>query len=76
MLQKKYVTHTTQQQKHNLFRLIALQPLLLRDWELRVQFKIHGQAKKNLNGDGLAIWLTRDRMKNGESVMKCSSIVF
>ncbi|XP_030579620.1 lectin, mannose-binding 2-like b [Archocentrus centrarchus] len=40
-------------------------PLLLRDWELRVQFKIHGQSKKNLNGDGMAIWLTRDRMKNG-----------
>lgn len=40
-------------------------PLLLQDWELRVQFKIHGQGKKNLNGDGLAIWLTRDRMKNG-----------
>uniref|UniRef100_A0A3P9B369 Lectin, mannose-binding 2-like b n=1 Tax=Maylandia zebra TaxID=106582 RepID=A0A3P9B369_9CICH len=40
-------------------------PLLLQDWELRVQFKVHGQGKKNLNGDGLAIWLTRDRMKNG-----------
>ncbi|XP_040898148.1 lectin, mannose-binding 2-like b [Toxotes jaculatrix] len=40
-------------------------PLLLRDWELRVHFKIHGQGKKNLNGDGLAIWLTRDRMQSG-----------
>ncbi|KAM9393356.1 VIP36-like protein [Pholidichthys leucotaenia] len=40
-------------------------PLLLRDWELRVHFKIHGQGKKNLNGDGLAIWVTRDRMQNG-----------
>ncbi|XP_027889915.1 VIP36-like protein [Xiphophorus couchianus] len=40
-------------------------PFVLRDWELRVHFKIHGIGKKNLNGDGLAIWLTRDRMQNG-----------
>uniref|UniRef100_UPI0037E712A2 lectin, mannose-binding 2-like b n=1 Tax=Semicossyphus pulcher TaxID=241346 RepID=UPI0037E712A2 len=40
-------------------------PFLLRDWELKVHFKIHGQGKKNLNGDGLAIWLTKDRMQNG-----------
>ncbi|XP_071338025.1 lectin, mannose-binding 2-like b isoform X2 [Trachinotus anak] len=40
-------------------------PFFLRDWELQVHFKIHGQGKKNLNGDGLAIWLTRDRMQNG-----------
>lgn len=40
-------------------------PLFLKDWELKVHFKIHGQAKKNLNGDGLALWLTKDRMQNG-----------
>ncbi|XP_014833186.1 PREDICTED: VIP36-like protein [Poecilia mexicana] len=40
-------------------------PFVLRDWELRVHFKIHGIGKKNLNGDGIAIWLTRDRMQNG-----------
>ncbi|XP_069380418.1 lectin, mannose-binding 2-like b isoform X4 [Paralichthys olivaceus] len=40
-------------------------PLVLRDWELKVQFKIHGLGRKNLNGDGMAIWLTRDRMQNG-----------
>lgn len=40
-------------------------PFQLRDWELKVHFKIHGQGKKNFNGDGMAIWLTRDRMKNG-----------
>ncbi|XP_054630287.1 VIP36-like protein isoform X3 [Dunckerocampus dactyliophorus] len=40
-------------------------PLQLRDWELKVHFKIHGQAKKNLNGDGLAFWLTKERMQNG-----------
>ncbi|XP_061585579.1 VIP36-like protein isoform X2 [Cololabis saira] len=40
-------------------------PLSLRDWELKVHFKVFGQAKKNLNGDGLAIWLTKERMQNG-----------
>ncbi|KAK2837741.1 hypothetical protein Q5P01_014953 [Channa striata] len=40
-------------------------PLFLQDWELKVHFKISGQGKKNFNGDGLAIWLTRDRMQNG-----------
>ncbi|KAM3867694.1 lectin, mannose-binding 2-like b [Diretmus argenteus] len=40
-------------------------PLYLRDWELKVHFKIHGQGKKNLNGDGMAIWLTKERMQNG-----------
>ncbi|XP_056274009.1 VIP36-like protein [Pseudoliparis swirei] len=40
-------------------------PLLVRDWELQVHFKIHGVGKKNLNGDGMAFWLTKDRMQNG-----------
>lgn len=40
-------------------------PFYLKDWELKVQFKIHGQGKKNFNGDGLAIWLTKERMQNG-----------
>lgn len=46
---------------------LCVQPCYLRDWELRVQFKIHGEGKKNLNGDGLVIWLTKERMQNGES---------
>ncbi|KAL2100417.1 hypothetical protein ACEWY4_004811 [Coilia grayii] len=40
-------------------------PCHLKDWELQVHFKIHGQGKKNLNGDGLAIWYTKDRMESG-----------
>ncbi|CAH7227709.1 Lman2l [Phodopus roborovskii] len=38
-------------------------PCFLKDWELQVHFKIHGQGKKNLHGDGLAIWYTKDRMQ-------------
>lgn len=44
---------------------LCVQPCYLRDWELRLQFKIHGEGKKNLNGDGLAIWLTKERMQIG-----------
>jgi len=32
-----------------------------------VHFKIHGQGKKNLNGDGFAIWYTKDRMQPGKA---------
>ncbi|KAM9821052.1 lectin, mannose-binding 2-like a [Neosynchiropus ocellatus] len=40
-------------------------PCNLKDWEMQVHFKIHGQGKKNLNGDGLAIWYTKERMQKG-----------
>ncbi|XP_073509788.1 VIP36-like protein isoform X3 [Phyllobates terribilis] len=40
-------------------------PCYLRDWELQVYFKVHGQGKKNLNGDGFAVWFTKDRMQEG-----------
>lgn len=62
-----HTTHNLAQRTNNLLVVIfvAFQPLFLRDWELKVHFKIHGVGKKNFNGDGLAIWLTRDRMQNG-----------
>lgn len=50
---------------NNLF--VCVQPFYVRDWELQVHFKIHGQGKKNLNGDGLALWLTKERMQIGMS---------
>nr|XP_020456572.1 VIP36-like protein isoform X2 [Monopterus albus] len=40
-------------------------PCNLKDWEMQVHFKIHGQGKKNLNGDGLAIWYSKERMQKG-----------
>lgn len=30
-----------------------------------MHFKIHGQGKKNLNGDGLAVWYSKERMQTG-----------
>ncbi|XP_072342085.1 VIP36-like protein isoform X2 [Scyliorhinus torazame] len=38
---------------------------LMQDWEVQVHFKVHGQGKKNLNGDGFAIWYTKNRMQAG-----------
>ncbi|XP_074474343.1 lectin, mannose-binding 2-like a [Sebastes fasciatus] len=40
-------------------------PCHLTDWEMQVHFKIHGKGKKNLNGDGLAIWYTKERAQKG-----------
>uniref|UniRef100_A0A8C3ICL3 Lectin, mannose binding 2 n=1 Tax=Chrysemys picta bellii TaxID=8478 RepID=A0A8C3ICL3_CHRPI len=40
-------------------------PCFLKDWELHVHFKIHGAGKKNLHGDGFALWYTRERLMPG-----------
>ncbi|XP_056874436.1 lectin, mannose-binding 2-like a isoform X3 [Takifugu flavidus] len=47
------------------FSCVCFQPCHLKDWEMQVHFKIHGQGKKNLNGDGLAIWYSKERMQKG-----------
>ncbi|KAJ8254977.1 hypothetical protein GJAV_G00199520 [Gymnothorax javanicus] len=40
-------------------------PCFLKDWEMHVQFKVHGSGKKNLHGDGFAVWYTRERLLPG-----------
>jgi mannose-binding lectin 2 len=37
---------------------------MVRNWELQIQFKVTGTTK-DLFGDGIALWYTRDRMQNG-----------
>ncbi|XP_042372700.1 vesicular integral-membrane protein VIP36-like, partial [Plectropomus leopardus] len=32
---------------------------------MHVQFKVHGSGKKNLHGDGIAVWYTKDRLHPG-----------
>lgn len=39
-------------------------PIMSRNWEVHINFKIHGKGK-DLFGDGLAIWYARDRMLMG-----------
>ncbi|CAG9118837.1 unnamed protein product [Plutella xylostella] len=39
-------------------------PCETRNWELQVQFKVHGRGK-DLFGDGLVIWYVRDRNQQG-----------
>nr|CAG4647966.1 EOG090X07L3 [Moina brachiata] len=39
-------------------------PCQSRNWELQVQFKVHGKGK-DLFGDGLVIWYAKDRMVKG-----------
>lgn len=36
----------------------------MRNWELQVQFKVHGKGK-DLFGDGFVIWYAKERMKPG-----------
>lgn len=37
-----------------------IKPCLLHEWEVTMQFKVHGQGT-HLFGDGFALWYTRDR---------------
>ncbi|KAF2735936.1 vesicular integral-membrane protein VIP36 precursor [Polyplosphaeria fusca] len=39
-------------------------PLTATNWEIMVEFKIHGQG--NLYGDGFAMWLTKQRASGGD----------
>uniref|UniRef100_H2Y8X6 L-type lectin-like domain-containing protein n=1 Tax=Ciona savignyi TaxID=51511 RepID=H2Y8X6_CIOSA len=39
-------------------------PCYLRDWEMQVQFKVHGGGR-TLAADGFAIWYTKERMTPG-----------
>lgn len=36
---------------------------------MHVQFKVHGSGKKNLHGDGIALWYTRDRLQAGRTTV-------
>uniref|UniRef100_A0A8D0WPK1 Lectin, mannose binding 2 n=1 Tax=Sus scrofa TaxID=9823 RepID=A0A8D0WPK1_PIG len=47
-------------------------PCFLKDWEMHVHFKVHGAGKKNLHGDGIALWYTRDRMVPGRVALGAS----
>ena len=42
----------------------AFQRCYVQNWEVHVQFKIHGSGK-NLYGDGIAFWYTKERMQMG-----------
>ncbi|XP_029172338.1 vesicular integral-membrane protein VIP36 [Nylanderia fulva] len=39
-------------------------PCHVRNWELQVEFKVHGKGK-DLFGDGFVIWYAKERMKGG-----------
>ncbi|XP_010772551.1 vesicular integral-membrane protein VIP36-like, partial [Notothenia coriiceps] len=44
-------------------------PCHLKDWEMHVQFKIHGSGKKSLHGDGIALWYTKDKLHPGTLIL-------
>lgn len=53
----------------------TVQPVYLKDWEMHVQYKIHGSGKKNLHGDGIAIWYTKERLNPGNA-SSCQNRIF
>ncbi|KAF5871483.1 putative vesicular integral-membrane protein vip36 protein [Botrytis fragariae] len=44
--------------------LFSRVPLTATNWEIEVEFKVHGQG--NLHGDGFAMWLTKQRGIQGD----------
>lgn len=50
---------------NNMFICDIFQPLMVKNWELHVHFKVHGSGK-NLFGDGFAVWYARDRNQLGK----------
>ncbi|KAF2144242.1 uncharacterized protein K452DRAFT_285489 [Aplosporella prunicola CBS 121167] len=44
--------------------LFSRVPLTATNWEVELEFKIHGQG--NLYGDGMAMWLTKQRAQPGD----------
>jgi mannose-binding lectin 2 len=44
--------------------LFSRVPLTATNWEIEVEYKIHG--KNQLYGDGFAMWLTKERAKQGD----------
>lgn len=45
-------------------KILFYQQCMVHNWELIVQFKIHGKGKE-LFGDGLALWYAKERMVSG-----------
>lgn len=64
VVSNKYIrlTADTQSLKGSLWSII---PVEMTDWEMQVQFKVHGHGK-DLFGDGFTIWYARDRNKLGD----------
>ncbi|SPO01095.1 related to vesicular integral-membrane protein VIP36 [Cephalotrichum gorgonifer] len=57
-----YIRLTSEQPSQNGW-LFSRVPLTATNWEVEVEFKIHG--KNQLYGDGFAMWVTKDRGKPG-----------
>ena len=53
-------------------------PVHLRSWEMHVHFKVWSQNKKDLFGDGLAFWYTKDRMQPGNDniLLICACLLY
>ncbi|KAI6955310.1 putative lectin family integral membrane protein, partial [Hortaea werneckii] len=58
----QYIRLTSQQPSQSGW-IFSRVPLTATNWEIEVEFKIHGTG--NLFGDGMAMWVTKDRAEQG-----------
>lgn len=58
----RYIRLTSDRQNQNGYLWSRL-PLTATNWEIELEFKIHG--KGNLFGDGMAMWITKQRAQAG-----------
>ncbi|KAK4546555.1 hypothetical protein LTR36_001772 [Oleoguttula mirabilis] len=58
----QYIRLTSQQPSQSGW-IFSRVPLTATNWEIEVEFKIHGTG--NLFGDGMAMWVTKDRAQQG-----------
>ncbi|KAL2004285.1 hypothetical protein VTN02DRAFT_4010 [Thermoascus thermophilus] len=58
----KYIRLTSDRQSQQGW-IFSRVPLTATNWEIEVEFKIHGSG--NLHGDGFALWLTKQRATQG-----------
>lgn len=65
MVTSNYIRLTADQQSMN-GAIWNSVPCKTKNWELHVQFKVHGSGKDHLFGDGMAIWYVRDRSQFGQ----------
>ena len=45
---------------------LLLQPVLYHNWEIHIQYSIHGQGSDGLHGDGIAFWYVKEPGTLGE----------
>ncbi|KAF6029239.1 hypothetical protein EB796_012451 [Bugula neritina] len=63
MTDRVRLTRDEQSQQGGLWNI---QPIVYHNWEVHIQFAIHGQGENGLHGDGFAFWYAKDPLVLGD----------